>query len=56
LPKDARILDVGCGASTLGANGFDPRQMAADCQVVLEHFAVAGGVLAVVIVLVLLFN
>ena len=49
IEKGCRVIlfdQRGHGASTLGANGFDPRQMAADYQAVLEHFAVAGGVLA----------
>ena len=49
IEKGCRVIlfdQRGHGASTLGANGFDSRQMAVDCQAVLEHFAVAGGVLA----------
>ena len=49
IEKGCRVIlfdQRGHGASTLGANGFDSRQMAVDCRAVLEHFAVAGGVLA----------
>ncbi len=49
IEKGCRVIlfdQRGHGASTLGANRFDSRQMAVDCQAVLEHFAVAGGVLA----------
>ena len=49
IEKGCRVIlfdQRGHGASTLGANGFDPRQMAVDYEAVLEHFAVAGGILA----------